>query len=281
MNKRVGSLAIWAAASAIMAGTSLAADVLLPAASAPPATAPAPAPAAAGALRLSPTTPHPLESLPIEPDPVRFGGFHPKAAGPPMSFLGEGAFVYQRPALFSVDAEGKAILQFDPDPRLGKDAKPPPPVYVLPNLKRMAIEDVIKGRGLPLIVSGTATEFDGHNYLLLDDDTRPAGPPTTAPAPPPVTRPTTAAKNLSADEMLGQLLRTAPGSATPRPAPLRWDQPPETDKTSGGGAVSPGAAHARPRRQDRRVHLRFRWQSAPRPAADHHAVRQARPDAGF
>jgi hypothetical protein len=190
-------------------------------------------------LRPSPTTPHPLESNPIIPDPVRLGGFRPKAL-PYTTFLPEGTFIFQRPAVFSVDAEGKAILQFNPDPKAPKGAKPPPPVYVLPNLKRMAIEDAIKGRALPLIVSGTITDFEGHNYLLLDDDTHPAGPATTAPAAPPPTRPTTAPKNLSADEMLGQLLRTAPGAAAARPAPLRVEQLPGTDKTSGSGAVAPG-----------------------------------------
>jgi hypothetical protein len=158
-----------------------------------------------------------------------------------MSFLAEGTFVYQQPALFSVDAQGQGVVRFDPDPRLGKNAKPPPPVYVLPNLKRMAIEDAIKGRTLPLIVSGRVTEYDGHNYLLLDDDTHPAGPPSTAPAVAPASPSTEPAKNLSADEMLGQLLRSAPGSATARPAPLRWDGPLESDKTGGSGAISPGA----------------------------------------
>jgi len=239
MIKRGKLLTIWAATSALMAGATLAAEPLLPTDSAPTTTPPEATPAPIGGLRPSPATPHPIESTPIVPDQVRFGGFPQKVKGPPMSFLGEGTFVYQRPAVFSVDADGKAILQFDPDPKLGKDAKPPPPVYVLPNLKRMAIEDALKGKSLPLMVSGTATEFDGHNYLLLDDETHPAGPPTTAPAPAP--RPTTAPKNLSADEMLGQLLRTGPGASAPRPAPLRVNQLSQTDKSSGSGAISPSA----------------------------------------
>ncbi len=215
MIKRGTLLRVWAASTAIAAGTTLAAEPLAPVDSAAPAAPPPPASMPVGGLRPSPTTPHPIESAPVIPDPVRMGGFHEKAKGPPMSFLGEGTFIHQRPAVFSVDAEGKAILRFEADPRLGKDAKAPPPVYVLPNLKRMAIEDAIKGRTLPLIVSGTITEFDGHNYLLLDDETRPAGPPATAPAAPPATRPATAAKNLSADDMLGQLLRTGPGGRRP------------------------------------------------------------------
>ena len=241
MIKRGALLGVWAAFSAIVAGTSFAGEPLVPVESAPPATPPAPNAESNPAMRPSPATPHPIESIAIPPDPIRFGGFHPKATPPSTVFLVEGTFVYRRPAVFSVDAQGKAIIRFDPDPKLGNNAKPSLPVYVLPNLKRMAIEDAIRGRVLPLIVTGTITEFDGHNYVLLDDETHPAGPPTTAPAVAPVSRPATAAKNLSADEMLGQLLRSAPGSAAARPAPVRWDQPPVSDKTSGDGAVIPGA----------------------------------------
>jgi hypothetical protein len=242
MIKASAFLALWTASNLISAGTSLAATPLEPSDSAAPATPLVSSAAPTGALRPSPASQHPIDSVATAPDPVRFGGFHEKAKAPSQSFLSEGTFVYQRPALFSVDAQGKAIIEFDPDPKQGKNAKPSPPVYLLANLKRMAIEDALKGRSLPLIVSGTATEFDSHNYLLLDDDTHPAGPP--APAAAPMPRPTTAAKNLSADEMLGQLLRSAPGSAAARPAPpppLRWDQPPESDRTSSTGSVSPGA----------------------------------------
>ena len=251
----------------------------------PPATRPA---RTSSLPMVSPSSPKPLDPAPIIPDPVKLGGFVPKVVASPGTFLREGSFVFNRPARFMVDAEGKAVLQFELPPDSPKGARPPPPVYVLPNLKRMAIEDAIKGRVLPLIVSGTATEDDGRNYLLLDDSTHPAGPAVEAPVEA-VTRPAEPARNQSADQLLGQLLRSTPGSTG---TPLRWDKPPAADQTSGAGAVKPDAPAVtliakagispiawvgwRVRRKDGGVPHRSRRQNPSRSSADPDAVHQGR-----
>ena len=73
--------------------------------------------------------------------------------------------------------------------------------------------------------------------------TRPADGPATRPASSPATRP---ARSLSADEMLGQMLR--PPATTERPlAPVA--DPPAVDRTSGRGAVPPSAPVVNVRRE--------------------------------
>jgi hypothetical protein len=109
-----------------------------------------------------------------------------------------------------------------------------PPMFVLPNLRLMQIEDAVSvtKSALRFTVSGTVTEYKGANYILLEsqpvDDSRELVPgmeplPTTSPSSP--------------DDMLNQMLSSDSHSPPPLPRP----ESNMADRTSGGGAVAPAA----------------------------------------
>ncbi len=117
------------------------------------------------------------------------------------------------------------------------DEIPLAPMRVLPDLKLMSMEDAVGATrpGLRFTISGTVTEYKGANYILLESGPDDLGRPMAAPM---VSRsaPTGPA---SADEMLSQMLKNdTTGGARPMPARL---PAPSVDRSSGPGAVAPGA----------------------------------------
>ncbi|MGA3065795.1 MAG: hypothetical protein ABSF29_02995, partial [Tepidisphaeraceae bacterium] len=109
-----------------------------------------------------------------------------------------------------------------------------PPMFVLPNLRLMQIEDAsaVTKSALRFTVSGTVTEYKGNNYILLEsqpmDDSHELVPGL---APGPTTNPA------SADQMLNEMLSSDTTTEPPLPRP----QSSLTDSTSGSAAVSPTA----------------------------------------
>jgi hypothetical protein len=107
------------------------------------------------------------------------------------------------------------------------------PMYVLPNLQLMSMEDAAAetSKSIAFTVSGTVTEFKGKNYILLapgpEDIGRQLPPPSLSPGRGPV----------SADQMLSEMLSAdnrAPGALPAVPAA-------QTDLASGSGALPPQA----------------------------------------
>ncbi len=79
----------------------------------------------------------------------------------------EGTFIFDRVGRLTHNADGtQAEFTFESDGKAMKD----PPVIILPNLKLMTMEDVVKAtnRDLRFRVTGMLTEYRGHNYLLLE-----------------------------------------------------------------------------------------------------------------
>lgn len=116
-----------------------------------------------------------------------------------------------------------------------------PEMYVLPNLKLMDMQAQLDAATGPLTftVSGTISEYRGHNYLLLE-----SGPESTsrraatAPAAS-ITQP------VAAEQMVQQLVSDTvakPAGKDIATAPQsRPRHPPMVDDKSGPGAVAPGA----------------------------------------
>jgi hypothetical protein len=79
----------------------------------------------------------------------------------------EGTFIFDRVGRLTRSADGsQAEFTFEADGKTMKD----PPVIILPNLKLMTMEDVVKttNRDLRFRVTGMLTEYRGRNYLLLE-----------------------------------------------------------------------------------------------------------------
>ena len=109
------------------------------------------------------------------------------------------------------------------------------PMFVLPNLQRMSMEDAASAtrENLKFIVSGTVNEYKGKNYILLepgpDEMTRQTPATNVAPA--------DGHGAASAEQMLSAMLTAdSPASSAPPRTP-----PPQNDLTSGSGAVPPKA----------------------------------------
>jgi hypothetical protein len=177
-----------------------------------------------GASTAAPAT-QPDALAQLEPD-----GFKPPPATPQL--LREGSSVISRAGHLKKNADG-------PYPTFVFDSKkgeaPIAPMFVLPNLQRMSMEDAASATqaDLRFTVSGTVTEYKGKNYILLEpgpDEARsqmaaPGGSGNSARGPMP------------AEQMLSAMLN-ADGPPDVPPAP---DSKPHTDVTSGDGAVPPKA----------------------------------------
>lgn len=125
-----------------------------------------------------------------------------------------------------------------------------PPMYVLPNLKLMQMENLMSSthRDLHFTVSGIVTEYKSGNYILLD-----AGPADQAhlmSPPMPVAPP---GKNISADQMLNQMLGSDAKPAAPRLAPAPSPIGHVPDATSGSAAVAPDAPLIQIRREGSQI----------------------------
>jgi hypothetical protein len=110
-----------------------------------------------------------------------------------------------------------------------------PPMFVLPSLRLMQIEDAVAvtTTDLRFTVSGTVTEYKGNNYILLETGPQDVGRQLTGDVPPPSSRPSSAQQLL--DEMLAaESARRKPEASPSNPAAAE-------DRTSGPGAVSPSA----------------------------------------
>jgi hypothetical protein len=161
--------------------------------------------------------------------------------------LREGSYIVNRTGHLQRH-DGDTLLVLDKLPT----EKRPISLLVLPNLKRLAMEQAIASVSRTLIfrnLNGTVTEYRGKNWVLLTLDpavdsssTNPMVPPPPAPAPPP-SAPAQPTRTMSAEDVLGNMLRPAAptggaGSAQPLAA--------ATDGTgmnaaTGVGAVAPGA----------------------------------------
>jgi hypothetical protein len=160
--------------------------------------------------------------------------------------LREGSYIVDRTGHLE-RLDGETLLVLDKLPSERRQVS----LLVLPNLKRLAMEQAAASTSRTLVfrdINGTVTEYRGKNWVLLTLDPsvnpnsgNPMAPPPPAPAPVPAnsSQPT---RTMSAEDVLGQMLRPASpgGSSTAQPLP------PPTDGTgmnaaTGAGAVAPGA----------------------------------------
>ena len=158
------------------------AAMLSPAHANPPATQPSPetAPAAPSAEQLMSQMlkPPPAAAKPLQPkiDPPRFNG----ATGvggviktPVMALRREGTYIFDRVGRLTHNADGtQAEFTLQADAKTLAD----PPLIILPNMKLMSMEDIVKvtNRDVLFRVTGMLTEYRGRNYLLLEKVSVPA-----------------------------------------------------------------------------------------------------------
>jgi hypothetical protein len=89
----------------------------------------------------------------------------------------EGSYIADRVGRLTRTPEGQVEFTFEADGLALKD----PPMLILPNLKLMIMESMVKNasKDLKFHVSGMVTEYNGRNYILLEqvvakeDDTVP------------------------------------------------------------------------------------------------------------
>ena len=86
---------------------------------------------------------------------------------PVVNVMREGSYIVDRVGRLTRSADGsQPELTFDSDGKSLRD----PPVFILPNLKLMAMETAvgIANRDLKFRVTGVVTEYHGRNYVLLE-----------------------------------------------------------------------------------------------------------------
>ncbi len=119
-------------------------------------------------LKPPPNTPkvlQPTVDAPAKDKTSGKGGVAPNT--PTAALQREGTFIFDRVGRLTHSADGsQAEFTFESDGKTMKD----PPVIILPNLKLMTMEDVVKStnRDLRFRVTGMLTEYRGRNYLLLE-----------------------------------------------------------------------------------------------------------------
>jgi len=136
-----------------------------------PATRPAEPPNPDLMLRqlLSPARPSgkPLEpvNFPPEPDVTSKMAVSPKVET--QNLVREGSYIFQRTGRLTRTSDGQFELTFESDGLALKD----PPMLILPNTKLMVMESAVKNasRDLKFHVSGMITEYNGRNYILLEE----------------------------------------------------------------------------------------------------------------
>jgi hypothetical protein len=152
------------------------AALILPAVANPPATQPATdatatAPSAEQLmnqmLKPPPTTAKPLQPKVDAPTFNKSTGAGGVIKTPPTALLREGTFIFDRVGRLTHNADGtQAEFTFQADSKTLAD----PPVIILPNLKLMTMEDLVKAQNRDMLfrVTGMVTEYRGRNYLLLE-----------------------------------------------------------------------------------------------------------------
>src|SRR4051812_11278911 len=117
---------------------------------------------------LSPSRPNakPLEpvNFPPEPDQTSKMAVSPKVQA--QNLVREGSYIIDRVARLTRTPEGQSEVTLEADGFALKD----PPMIILPNLKLTAMETMVKNtsRDLRFQVSGMVTEYNGRNYILLE-----------------------------------------------------------------------------------------------------------------
>jgi hypothetical protein len=200
----------------------------------------------------------PLTPLPEEPNPNAASTAPPLLPGgarslaPPTTRpaaaagLREGSYIVDRTGHLE-RLEGETLLVLDQLPSERRQIS----LLVLPNLKRLAMEQAVASTSRTLVfrnINGTVTEYHGKNWVLLTLDPavdpyspNPMAPPPPAPTPAPA-NPSQPTRSMSAEDVLGQMLRPAASGGSSTAQPL----PPPNDGTgmnaaTGAGAVAPGA----------------------------------------
>ena len=135
-----------------------------------PTTRPAEAPSPDMMLRqlLSPARP---SAKPLEPvqypqeDQTSKNAIAPKTET--QNLVREGSFVINRAGRLTRTPDGQFEFTYDADGAALKD----PPMVILPNLKLTQMEMAVKtnSRDLKFRVSGMVTEYNGRNYVLLEE----------------------------------------------------------------------------------------------------------------
>lgn len=110
------------------------------------------------------TPPPPLPDRPVQDKGSGSGAVKPDAT--PVSVRREGTFIFDRLCRLTHADNGQAELTFESDGKALRD----PPVFIVPNLKLMQMEDGIAASGadLKFRVTGMLTEYRGRNYILLE-----------------------------------------------------------------------------------------------------------------
>ena len=128
---------------------------------------------------LSPARPSakPLEPVDFPPEVNPNSKMLPPTKTDSQNLVREGSYIFDRTARLTRTADGQAELTFEADGSAMKD----PPMGILPSLKLMIMESAVKNasKDLKFHVSGMVTEYNGKNYILLEqvvqkqDDTVP------------------------------------------------------------------------------------------------------------
>jgi hypothetical protein len=175
----------------------------------------------------------------------------------------EGTHFVARTGHLAHTSDGQqAVFVFDNDGATTKS----PPMLVLPNLNLLSMENVATatGHASNFRISGTVTEYKGHNYILIDNAqttlvaTTAATSPTVAvalpknmtapPSPTTVLQPTTAkVSGISSDQMMNHLLEQPQSGAQPLRNVITTA--PASDATTGHAAVAPAAPVLKTKRE--------------------------------
>jgi hypothetical protein len=119
-------------------------------------------------LRPAGSAARPLQPVTEPPAPDRTTGRGAVAPGAPMlTVMREGTYIVDRVGRLTRSADGTQMeFTFEADGQALRD----PPVIILPNLKLMAMENLVSGssRDLRFRITGMVTEYRGRNYVLLE-----------------------------------------------------------------------------------------------------------------
>jgi hypothetical protein len=116
---------------------------------------------------LVPERPRPTPLTPApDPPPIATADRPIKPNPPPQNLIREGTVRFDRLGRLTRNADGQQEFTFDSDGQTLSD----PPMIVLPNRKLMDMENAVKnmGQDLKFRITGTVTEYNGRNYILLD-----------------------------------------------------------------------------------------------------------------
>jgi hypothetical protein len=191
-----------------------------------------------GGQSMQPAVSHGTLAPPLPLDPVQYtasGEVAPGSTTQPAPLWRDGAMLARRVGKFVKDPQ-TGSWQFIPreDPSLPAVTAP---MTVLPSARLAAVETAAGGKPQSddFTVTGQVTRYDDQNYLLLQLAT-PGDAVLAAERTAPTSRPADAPP-LPASEMLNQMLAQSNSARPLMPATA-----PSIDKTSGDGAVAPGAA---------------------------------------